>query len=372
MRTFLNQFVLIQAVAELFKLFQEFCQILRDTNGTLSRFWMSYIDLVIILLNLIRASREGNWYLHLSSIKEMIPWCFAYSRINYSRYLPWYYRQMQSLPLTHPELHNYLMNGGFSCQIGMKNTFGRIPMDQTIEETINKDTQTAGGTKGFSTRPNAVAKYYITANDRANYVRQLRAMISRESYKFEHPDMTKRRITRDERDIKSLYNMLKETWKNPFELSSETLCCISTGVVPSDEAIADMCEARDKGQSAYQQFVAERLEGRSKCFFSTISTLKLKSFQTNKVKTKTSTGKEIILKADKNLFSVMTIVAQSRRLGMREVFSHPLGPVPWSLSTADGSLRKTSKASLSKELEQLSVPADTLPENVVTIIDAMK
>lgn len=136
----------------------------------------------------------------------MIHRCFTYSIINYSRYLPWYYRQMQSLLLTHPK-HHYLMNGGFSCQIGMKNTFGRIPMDQTIKETINKDTQTVGGTKRFSTRP--VAKYYSTANDRAYYERQLRATISKESsYKFEHSDVTKRRITRDERDTKSIYNML--------------------------------------------------------------------------------------------------------------------------------------------------------------------
>ena len=47
---------------------------------------------------------------------------------------------MARLPQTHPER-------GFSCQIGPVNTFGRIPMDQTIEETINKDTQTARGTK---------------------------------------------------------------------------------------------------------------------------------------------------------------------------------------------------------------------------------
>lgn len=45
-------------------------------------------------------------------------------------------------------------------------------MDQTIEETINKDTQTAGGTKGLSTKANAIARYYITANNRANYVCQ--------------------------------------------------------------------------------------------------------------------------------------------------------------------------------------------------------
>ena len=84
----------------------------------------------------------------------------------------------------------------------MKSTFGRIPIDQTIEEAINKDTQKAGGTKGFSSRPNAVTKYYITAKDCANYVRQLTEMISKESYRFEHPDMTKRRITRVEKDVK--------------------------------------------------------------------------------------------------------------------------------------------------------------------------
>ena len=81
----------------------------------------------------------------------MIPWCFAYNRVNYSRFLSWYYRQMQSLSLTHPEIDANLLNGRFFCQIGSKNTFGKIPMVQTIEETINKDTQTAGRTKGFST-----------------------------------------------------------------------------------------------------------------------------------------------------------------------------------------------------------------------------
>ena len=79
------------------------------------------------------------------------------------------------------------MNGAFSCQVRMKTTFGRIPMNQTIEEDINKDTQKAYGTKGFSSRQNLVTKYYITAKDCANYVRQLRPMISKESYRFEHP-----------------------------------------------------------------------------------------------------------------------------------------------------------------------------------------
>ena len=79
--------------------------------------------------------------------------------------------------------------------------------------------------------------------------------------------------------------------------------------------------------------------------------MKLKSFKKKSVNTKTSTEKEIVLKAD--LIFCYGIV-QSRLLDMKEVFSHPLGPIPWSISTANGCLRKTYEASLSKYLEQLS------------------
>lgn len=86
----------------------------------------------------------------------MIPWCFAYDRINYARYLPYYYAQMSQLPSTHPDVYTEFMEGRFSVQLGSANPFGRIPVDQAIEEKVNKDIQTAGGTKGFSLKPGAV------------------------------------------------------------------------------------------------------------------------------------------------------------------------------------------------------------------------
>ena len=62
-------------------------------------------------------------------------------------------------------------------------------MDQTIEDTINKDTQTAGGTKGFSTKQNAVSKYYITAHDRASFLREMRSMVNVRNKGFWHSDL---------------------------------------------------------------------------------------------------------------------------------------------------------------------------------------
>ena len=78
-----------------------------------------------------------------------------------------------------------------------------------------------------------------------------------------------------------------------------------------------------------------------------------------------------MLKADKNLFGMMAVISHSRNLDMKEVLSHPLGSIPWSLATADGTLRKTNKAVLSNNLEKESTPSEEIPENSSCIIDAM-
>lgn len=158
-------------------LFHEYMSFLRKKNGSLSEFWTSYLDLVDILLAMIRASREGNWELHLSSIRSFIPWCFAYDHINYARYLSAYVSEMSHLKEEHPDVYNYLKNGGFAVQIGENNPFGKIPVDQACEETVNKDTQTSGGTKGFSLKPKAVNKYYLIAEYRSIFMRNLRDML---------------------------------------------------------------------------------------------------------------------------------------------------------------------------------------------------
>ena len=73
-----------QLYSEFIVLYDKNLDYLRNNNGKLSGFWMSYLDIVEILLNLLRAFREGDWELHLSSIKKMIPWCFAHDNLNYA------------------------------------------------------------------------------------------------------------------------------------------------------------------------------------------------------------------------------------------------------------------------------------------------
>lgn len=52
----------------IFDLYKEFC---KEDNGPLKVFWNSYLEMVEVLMNFVRATREGNWALHLECTKEM-------------------------------------------------------------------------------------------------------------------------------------------------------------------------------------------------------------------------------------------------------------------------------------------------------------
>ena len=58
---------------------------------------------------------------------------------------------------------------------------------------------------------------------------------------------------------------------------------------------------------------------------------------------------EIIVTADRRLFVKMIVIAETRKLTMSSVLSHPLGPLPWALASPDGSLRKNNNGTLEKE-----------------------
>lgn len=99
------------------------------------------------------------------------------------------------------------------------------------------------------------------------------------------------------------------------------------------------------------------------------------SLQTFAVKNKTvqstKVEKNAMIKADRNLFARMLVIAQSRHLNMKEVLEYELGPIPWSIATTSGSLVKTNKSVLSGILGKNVDPVQNLPESCVLIFDIM-
>ena len=349
--------------------FSVFFDNVQAQRGTMSTFWMSYMTMVKTILDIIRASREGNLLLHLESVESIIPWCFAYNRTNYARYLPYYVQSMKELQTSKSEIWEYLCNRGFSVQMSSSNSFGRIPLDQTIEETANKDTQTSGGTKGFSLKTTAVSRYYITADFRRSCVRQLRQSIHPTMGQGGHPDPKSGRIRRDEKDVHTIWDLFQTVWKNPFE--DDELCNLATAVEASPAVREDLLRAYHKGIEAYNTFVEERLIKRDKGFEARIPKMNLKTFDDMNKKVVKVGDKEVELKVDRNLFAKMAVIAQHRKLDTREVLSHELGPFPWSLATCDGMLRKTNKAILGKDLEESGCSLVNSELSSACVIDAM-
>ncbi|CAB4016690.1 Hypothetical predicted protein [Paramuricea clavata] len=69
------------------------------------------------------------------------------------------------------------------------------------------------------------------------------------------------------------------------------------------------------------------------------------------------------MKADRDIFARLLVICGKREVSLRDVLTYCLGPIPWSLATADGCLAKTNKAKLLDAIE--------IPNDCVRVYDGM-
>ena len=83
----------------------------QETSSKLFKFWDEYIEMILLLLQFIRAEREGDWELHLKVTTKTIPYFFAMDRLNYSRWLPGYIMDMRNLQEKALDVYNEFLRG---------------------------------------------------------------------------------------------------------------------------------------------------------------------------------------------------------------------------------------------------------------------
>ena len=93
--------------------------------------------------------------------------------------------------------------GLLSVQRSEHNPFGKVTIDQTIEETVNK-LETC----------NYAQKYYVNAEFRSTCLRQLRSIIDQQS--SSHHDLQSTCIKKDESDVQIVIDLLENSGTNPF------------------------------------------------------------------------------------------------------------------------------------------------------------
>ena len=263
-----------------------------------------------------------------------------------------------------PLITQTCMNSSCRVRDFLCNLVGATPLAesqstrQLKKPSTIKDTQTPGGTKGFILKPGAVSRYYLTSEYRSSYLRELRVMVSRNGFQhFNHPDLQLTRIRKDETDVRSFVELMENSWISPLSHDETELVNLSTGILAPPDVANDLLKAHKVGKEAYQ--LSEKIVWRksnSRWNFTTRWRNRIWRPSSTSIKKQAgykAKGNHIILKADRNLFGRMIIIAQSRALSIREVLVHPLGPIPWSLANGDGFLRKTNKAALARQLGKM-------------------
>ena len=135
--------------------------------------------------------------LHMQSAEEMLAWMFAYDRPSYSRFQTYYMVSMQKLPETLPSIHEQFEAGNVSVR-RQPGKFNKIPSDQAIEQTINRDQKCPGGIIGFSTSEGTVQRRSLTSHVAAKSQSQLEEFFGMTDDKCVTKDLAQNRISFDE------------------------------------------------------------------------------------------------------------------------------------------------------------------------------
>ena len=123
---------------------------------------------------------------------------------------------------------------------------------------------------------------------------------------------------------------MENNWLNPLSPDEAYLISLSTGTVAPSAVVRDLLRALDVGEEAYQTFERTGLDDDppSVKFHDKTAKQRLKTFSTFSTKTSLMKGQNVVLKANRNLFNEMILVAESISVNMEDVLTHTLGPLP--------------------------------------------
>ena len=204
---------------ELFELYETFEEkFICSELGLMSCLWNSFFKMVQILLDFIKSTRTGDWSLHMQVSERMLKWFFAYDRPNYSRHFTYYWTTQQEIKDIHPKIYDQFMLGNFSVK-RTDGSFNKLPPDQVIERTINKEQKGAGGIIGITTSDCAVQRWVLSSHIMATLLSNFKHSLELNQLESNQKDLGKKRIKDDEKVVQDSYNIIKE-WGDPFKKSA--------------------------------------------------------------------------------------------------------------------------------------------------------
>ena len=326
--------VFSKEVEEFLELYKKFTvDTSKGLHGKTAQYWMIYIEMVHMYHQLTRSVRTGNINLYTACLPKITNYFFALNQPNYARWTVKYHDNLLKLPETHPEVYKEFQNHLF----GIKRTnkpFSRIPIDLTLEQTINGDA--ANQRTGISSITNSIGARQRWANShfiRVSIVSQLLDELGLSKKDDVTSDLKKHSIRKSWAGLKKLKDMIADTL-NPFnsQVDPNFLYNIGTGKAAKDSTAAFLLNCVAIGERERKQFIDECSKDPQR-FEKPIKRQKLETFATEsgKHKIKGKDGKTIAACYMRDLFGSILSLSLEKKIDIFEVLSFPLTPVPLSL-----------------------------------------
>ena len=291
-------------------------------------FWDTYIELVKLLLQFIRAERDGHWKLHLETTSRMVPYFYAMDRTNYSRWLPVYLFDMYQLPQKFPEVHEEFLKGNHAVSRSAQ-PYSRVWTDMALEQSINLDSKKRGGIVDITQRSEALDRWFLTSQEQAAITPATKEMcaIQDSERAGTHKETGQARLQQDEADVQKLLDTFKSGLvTNPFDVYAleegecQPLINIISGVVLPQPMAAALVASKRTGQERLMT-VSKRLNTNEASFWETLPHGNILTFASmSKKKTmKSAKDKATTVTADRDIFGRLLIVAKARDVNLKDV-----------------------------------------------------
>ena len=360
-----------EEVAILFDKYTEFCK-RRISESKVFAFWESYIEMVQLLLNFIRATRNSDWESHLDCVFFISAWMHAYDRTFYARYLPIYWLEMKNLKKTHQAIHENVTKGSWTVQQQGNYPFSATAADQAIEQTLNRNCKTSGGLSGISLQRRAVQRWHLAQSERAAITQQCFTLCGYSEKQRPRKDLDKSVSAKHESSVSQSISLI-ENMINPFEDNHDELINIWSGTIADKECEKDLLKAKETGTEKSNAYI-KQISSDPAMFPKALKRNNLKTFETKK-KVKGSFSKKCSSVSDRTIFARLLILGQRNNVDLRTVLSHCLGDVSHPLASVDGHFAKTCKSKLLSIVENAwsaECPCDDqMADGSVLVLDGM-
>lgn len=190
-------------------------------------FWSQVLDEEILVLEIVRAIREGNFSLYVESVAALVPWMFVLEQINYAMWLLVHVWDMVILQTSHPNVYHNFTNGAFVVRKSSHAFSAMIALDHAHEQE-NASIKREDGAVGLTETSSALRRWMIGGPEIARMVGEYEEQLnSKKQPSAKHHEQIRSVQKHFLENAKDLVNT-KEEMVNPFQEDSGDLLALDT------------------------------------------------------------------------------------------------------------------------------------------------